>query len=426
MFFLLTVLTIRERLAQLYHKLKCMLHDFNLFPSIPPSTDPHELRTQRISTRLFIILLITCVIILLFYLSLINTTKTVHVDTPTLQQYSQIYSSYSQSLTCPCQKISINYEEFISIHYTLHQICSSVFLTDDWFTYLYSPDYTGRFTDDFRFLGPLAFQGISSFCQLVNNTMLNGLKQFYSTQYVSSVVLPMKLFQLQVESVVEQFRLSTTNNFLLSLTLNRNTTQTNAIWSGLNTNHKLYLDGWGTQLISYTMTYEGRSCGQSSEPTTAAGIYFFPNITVLFTVPGFRRGCFIVEALLQSDLRCFYNASCINELEKYLLPQYAINVTALDDSLSSNYLPNSTIQQLLDHLMIEEWNVTHMYDRYYNACQPTECTYNVEARNAVIYVVTTLIGIIGGLTTVLQFIILSSVKLVRKKSRAKEETHKGE
>ena len=406
----MTVLTIRERLAQLYHKLKCMLHDFNLFPSIPPSTDPHELRTQRISTRLFIILLITCVIILLFYLSLINTTKTVHVDTPTLQQYSQIYSSYSQSLTCPCQKISINYEEFISIHYTLHQICSSVFLTDDWFTYLYSPDYTGRFTDDFRFLGPLAFQGISSFCQLVNNTMLNGLKQFYSTQYVSSVVLPMKLLQLQVESVVEQFRLSTTDNFLLSLGLNRNTTQTNALLSAQHTNYFPYISNG--RLFFFSMDYDNRSCFESGEPTTAAGIYDDRNNSAVLMIPGFLQGCFIVEALLQSDLRCFYNASCINELEKYLLPQYAINVTALDDSLSSNYLPNSTIQQLLDHLMIEEWNVTHMYDRYYNACQPTECTYNVEARNAVIYVVTTLIGIIGGLTTVLKLIIPRLVKSV--------------
>jgi len=397
---------------------------FNLFPSIPPSTDPHELKTQRISTRLFIILLITCVIILLFYLSLINTTKTVHVDTPTLQQYSQIYSSYSQSLTCPCQKISINYEEFISIHYTLHQICSSVFLTDDWFTYLYSPDYTGRFTDDFRFLGPLAFQGISSFCQFVNNTMLNGLKQFYSTQYVSSVVLPMKLFQLQVESIVEQFRLSTTNNFLLSLTLNRNVTQTNALYSGQGTNYNFVI--WNGEIYMLERWYANRSCLQAGGITTAAVIYYSANVSATVIVPGFLQGCFIVEGLLQSDLRCFYNASCINELETYLSPQYAINVTALDDSLSSNYLPNSTIQQLLDHLMIEEWNVTHMYDRYYNACQPTECTYNVEARNAVIYVVTTLIGIIGGLTTVLQFIILSSVKLVRKKSRAKEETHNGE
>ena len=99
----------------------------NWFPSVPPSTDEHQLRTQRISTRLFILVLILSITILLLYSSLANVTKTITVPTPSPAQYSQLYSKYSPTLACPCTHISINYGLFLDINYTLHQVCRSFF-----------------------------------------------------------------------------------------------------------------------------------------------------------------------------------------------------------------------------------------------------------------------------------------------------------
>jgi hypothetical protein len=59
-------------------------------------------------------------------------------------------------------------------------------------------------------------------------------------------------------------------------------------------------------------------------------------------------------------------------------------VTALNSSVPSEYFQNSTIQQLLDKLMIEEWHSSLMYDSYYSECESTQCTYIVETRNGVI------------------------------------------
>jgi hypothetical protein len=56
-----------------------------------------------------------------------------------------------------------------------------------------------------------------------------------------------------------------------------------------------------------------------------------------------------------------------------------------------------------------------MYESYYNECQPTQCTYRIETRNDLIYIVTTLFGIVGGLITVLKLVVPRLVKLVRKK-----------
>jgi hypothetical protein len=81
---------------------------------------------------------------------------------------------------------------------------------------------------------------------------------------------------------------------------------------------------------------------------------------------------------------------------------------------------NSTIKELLNNLMIEQWNVSSNFERYYNECQPKHCTYSFIGRNNFIYIVTTLIGIAGGLSTVLKFIAPQLVKLARRKKQQRQ------
>jgi beta-lactamase regulating signal transducer with metallopeptidase domain len=92
-----------------------------------------------------------------------------------------------------------------------------------------------------------------------------------------------------------------------------------------------------------------------------------------------------------------------------------MNISALDTSLSSRFLENSTIEHLLGELMVEEWNSSIMYENYFNECEPIECTYTHQIKNNIIYIVTTLIGLIGGLTTALKLIVPRLVMFARKK-----------
>jgi hypothetical protein len=97
-----------------------------------------------------------------------------------------------------------------------------------------------------------------------------------------------------------------------------------------------------------------------------------------------------------------------------------MTIIPLNASLPSLYSVNSTIEELVDNLMIEEWNVSTMYETYYNECQPIQCSYTIERRNNIVYIVTTLFGIAGGLITVLRLIIPRLVKFARKK---REQQH---
>jgi hypothetical protein len=89
-----------------------------------------------------------------------------------------------------------------------------------------------------------------------------------------------------------------------------------------------------------------------------------------------------------------------------------MNISALDTSLSSRFLENSTIEHLLGELMVEEWNSSIMYENYFNECEPIECTYTHQTKNNIIYIVTTIIGLIGGLTTALKLIVPRLVEFI--------------
>ncbi|CAF1562192.1 unnamed protein product [Adineta steineri] len=196
----------------------------------------------------------------------------------------------------------------------------------------------------------------------------------------------------------------------------RKTTQGNAFLSGQLTNYYLTITNGGVNVATNSISYSDCNCHLSSTCVNQFSIYKNDsgNVT-LFDVPGLYIGCYVIEALLQSTLQCFYDQNCIDELQVYLTTASPMNATALDPSLSSQYSENSTIENLLNSLMIEEWNSTQIYDRYYDECQPIECTYTIKTRNSIIYIITTMFGIVGGLITVLKLVVPRVVKFIRKK-----------
>ncbi|CAF3999813.1 unnamed protein product, partial [Adineta steineri] len=403
-------ISINERIQVLKQQLKLSLQSFNIFPLIPPSTDEHQLRNQRISTRIFIILLTLSLTVLILYTSLVNTTKTTDINSPTITQYTQLYATYPQTLTCACTQISIDYDKFIQVNYKLHQICISIFVNHTWILYLVNARSSDLFTDDFRASGTFIFQALNAFCQLSNQIITNRLTQFYSSQYISASVTPLQVLMSQTQSLVSQFKSSITNDFLLSLLTIRTTTQSNSLFSGQFTNYYLVREN-NNDVYSYYHFYGNCSCASSATCAYESPIYD-PSDNVIFIVPGIYIGCYIIEALLQSNLQCFYNETCINKIQSYFTYYLSMNLTTLDASLLIGFHMNSTIQELVDELMVEEWNNATIYDGYYNECQPSKCSYSYQGKNGVIYIITTVIGLVGGLITVLKLIVPRAVRLV--------------
>jgi hypothetical protein len=410
------VRNINERLQIVRQHMKLFCRNLNLFPSIPPSTDEHQLRNERIATWLFIALLALSLSVLVLYTSLINITQTITVDAPSVTKYTQLHSKYSQTLTCPCTTISINYGKMLHLHYTLHQVCSSVFVTQSWIQYL-SVYQTQRnpYIDDFRWSGMTVFEALRTICVLIDQTITNRLMQFYANQYVTAAVTSSEVFSSQVEAFISQFISSVTNDFLLSLLTIRDTTQSNALANGQLTNYEYGVTDDDIIVYSDSRDYGDCNCASSAACTLPFTIHNDSTETTSFRVPGLYMGCYVIESLFQSDLHCFFNQTCIEILQSYFNRNTSLSVTALNKSLMHRFAENSTIEELVSRLMVEEWNSSVEYESYYTGCRPSQCTYAERSKNDVIYIVTTIVGLIGGLLTVLKLSVPRLVMFARRK-----------
>ena len=417
-FFFCLEISREQHRRHIFTKLKSFLYAFNIFPSIPLSTDPHQLRNERISTRLFIVLLVLSLYILLVFIALIDVSQTVYIDSPTITRYRQLYVSHSHTLTCACTQITITYDRFLRIQYTLHQVCTSAFVTNAWIDYLNTYSLSRVTYDDFRWTGTTTFQGLSSLCELVNRTISVRLTQFYSSRYIGVSVTPFEVFQSEIYSFVSQFRSSMTNKFLLSFSTIGNSTQVNTILSAEQSNAALYFVTGETFLSSQPNEYVNCSCKGSAWCTDVSAIYHYPNSTIQHVVPGIYIGCYVIESLLQSNLHCFYDQICITELQSFLTSPSPLTVAPLDASLLIQFSEHSSIRDLLDQLMIEEWTLSIDYDQYYNECRPSRCSYTYETKNSIVYILTTLVGLIGGLIKVLKLVIPVLIKLARRKKES--------
>ncbi|CAF4654163.1 unnamed protein product, partial [Rotaria sp. Silwood2] len=80
----------------------------------------------------------------------------------------------------------------------------------------------------------------------------------------------------------------------------------------------------------------------------------------------------------------------------------------------SRYKLNSTIQTIIDNLMIEEWVTDISYKKYYKRCAPISCTYFKNEKYDWKFVLMQLIGLLGSVTTICSFIIENIVKFIRR------------
>ncbi len=87
-------------------------------------------------------------------------------------------------------------------------------------------------------------------------------------------------------------------------------------------------------------------------------------------------------------------------------------VTALDPLMTSQCFESSTIQELLHHLMSEQWSSSIQYEKYYNSCQLMECTYIVKTRKDATYIAIISISVVGGLIAIVNLIVPQLVRFI--------------
>ena len=89
----------------------------------------------------------------------------------------------------------------------------------------------------------------------------------------------------------------------------------------------------------------------------------------------------------------------------------------LKTNITSRFQPNSTIADILNALGIEDWNERISYTGYYEHCNPINCFYTVTKKFNIPTVVTTVVGLVGGLSVILRILIPPIIKFLRRYRR---------
>ena len=59
---------------------------------------------------------------------------------------------------------------------------------------------------------------------------------------------------------------------------------------------------------------------------------------------------------------------------------------------------------MVEKLMVENWSKNVSYESYYSGCAPLYCTYSVTQRRNIVFIITILLGLFGGLNTALKLL----------------------
>ncbi|CAF0904771.1 unnamed protein product [Adineta steineri] len=159
-------------------------------------------------------------LVLIIFTSLSNQTVTITESNPSLMTYKDLQAMYSSTLKCPCSNTVIRYDTFLLLSPTLHQVCSSDFVHDDFLSVLNGMgssdnrnDWTNRAFSHFQLLMDL--------CRLANETIKDAVDRFIMRSIVISNVLNENDFNTQINVTLDQFYQSTIVDFRFAIDMQR-------------------------------------------------------------------------------------------------------------------------------------------------------------------------------------------------------------
>ncbi len=259
-------------------------------------------------------------------------------------------------------------------------------------------------------------QFLTGLCQLSIQSVNYSINQFHTSLFITAQLLSEEAFNARLDPLIEQSKSNAPTTFARLLFLIRSINHGNAVISTYGTNFE-YIIPWpldevyGSYAPTKALIYDDEcSCGLYPNCTTQAS-FIQTNSTEVIPIQGLKIGCIPSESFRASTLECFYNQSCINIIEEYT--NSTNSPTPLSATMNRSSI-NTTIAELINNLFVEQWITTKNYSSYYRQCSPLICSYTYIQKFNVLYTVTFLIGLQGGLSIVLNWICPQIVRIVVK------------
>ncbi|CAF0826349.1 unnamed protein product [Adineta steineri] len=354
--------------------------------------------------------------IIIFFTSFSQQTRTITVLSPSQTTFSYLQDQQKSSLSCLCSQTSIQQNVFLSISPGLHQVCSSDFVKEQWWGYLWGLDAVTNFLD--LQLLSTQFRLLASLCSLVQQSIDNDTSAFLTNKLVTLEAMSFSLFQAQTDSLTAAFIAQTPDKFRRTQSFIYETFRANQLLTIFGTNWQL---AYTTAANNYIIgTVPRTSFGNNYSCITSLDsfsrpLYIDANSNTI-ALPGVVASCLPIDGIRLSTLECFFNSNCILNLTSIASTRSTTIWIAkpLNASTPSNYTSNTLIGSLIDSLFVEDWGIQSNYSSYYASCAPYSCSYKYIDHNTILYIITTILGLYGGLVVILRFVVWYGWRIYRK------------
>ncbi|CAF2677762.1 unnamed protein product [Rotaria sp. Silwood2] len=125
--------------------------------------------------------------------------------------------------------------------------------------------------------------------------------------------------------------------------------------------------------------------------------------------------CFMTETVLKASLECWFDDSCFDVVYNYYVTRAVdnlISINPLDIHISSKFMITDTMEILMNALLLENQTVNVSYNQYYNKCSPLFCTYDIQQRFDLIFLITSIAAMYAVLSKFLRLILPMLVHLI--------------
>jgi hypothetical protein len=265
-------------------------------------------------------------------------------------------------------------------------------------------------------------------CNESDQAFVARLPAFNASTFLTAFVLSRSAFQAEAVRIIDTLIRLIPINFKLVVRYNMDLIYFNQAPNFLNTDWSLEFGNESNDYLirSIPHAYENGSCNCMISRQCRRPLRIGPPDLPL---PGLVLSCSPMDGLRMSTLECLFSSSCITSIINHMnyftqldgsapinfSTASAPNLTMppLDSAVISRFSKTSSVGEIIDAEFIESWNSTVSYEKYFSVCAPSSCRYKYTQRQGILYVITALLALYGGLTIGLRLIVWEATQLGR-------------
>lgn len=302
---------------------------------------------EIVATRIYLILFTFSIIAAVLYAGPFSTeTKTIVTEFPTSVIVNDLHTKNISTLSCPCSTASIHYSKFLLIIPYFHPICSSPYVSSFYWSNLLKTN------DNLSFQLSTHYRLLSSFCQTAVRNIENAEEIFSGQELISIEAIPRTSFDIHINSLISKFISQTPADYRRILSFIIGSFRVNQL---LN----IFTSNWQVNFTNHN------------------------NKHIFSTYP--RR-------FSSSNCTCALSSNCFEQINDSI-----VSGCYPFDGFRLSKLGNLSMTKLHNALFVETWQNKSNYTAYFEICHPFECRYTLPDRNNLLFMLTIILGLYGGM-----------------------------